>query len=318
MKKTQIIVIALAFFFGVGIILSVPLLRNLTEDYVPMDGGPVLPVPGDRTGSDAGILRLSVATMWSPKETFIRYKRLGDRLGDLLGVDQTMVIRSSYREVREALEAGEVDVAIVCTGTYINIREEKTVEILVRPEFQEGFEYRGDIIVLDDSPFRNYRDLEGRTIALTDPESLTGCLVPCSLLLDNQLDPENFFGRVIFTGNHDRAVEAVISGLVDAAAVNELIYHSLCRERPRIRQQTRVLWQSESFGPPPVLVSRFIPKELQETLLGLFLSLHEDDEGFVILRDLGIKRFVVPNQDEYLTCRSLYQKIEDGGGCPWP
>jgi phosphonate transport system substrate-binding protein len=317
MRNSHPIAVGFALFLGFAIILSVPILMRFGKTFVDLDSPTRISTATDSDGMGAN-LRLSVATIWSPQETFIRYRRLGEKLGQLLGVKQTMVIRSSYREVREALEAEMIDVAIVCTGTLINLDKEQSVEILVKPEFMEGYEFRGDVIVSAASSVQSLLDLRGTTIALTDPESLTGCIVPCFRLLERGQDPAGFFGRAIFTGSHDRAIEAVASGYVDAAAVNELVYTAMCRERPRIREKTRILWQSEEFGTPPVLVPGHLPDALKNTLREAFLTMHENDEGYAILRDLGIKKFVLAGENDYATAMAVLIRVRESGGCPWP
>jgi len=316
-NKPALIVVFAAFVIGVGILWAVTAWMNSGEDYVefdePVAREPVVPGEWDREDR----LRLSVATMWSPAETFTRYRRLGETLGRMLGTRHNFVIRSSYREVREALEEGTVDVAVVCSGTLLHLMPKNAAEVLVIPQFMSGWEYRGIIIASADGPIVSVRDLEGGTLALTDPESLTGCLMPSALFLSLTEEPEKFFGQVLFTGSHDRAVSAVAAGMVDSAAVNGLVYHALCEESERIKEKTRIIWQSDVYGPPPILVPREMPREGKERIRAALLALHEDDEGFAILRSLGIRRFIAPSDGVYETARELYDRVKAAGGCPW-
>jgi phosphonate transport system substrate-binding protein len=190
-------------------------------------------------------------------------------------------------------------------------------EVLVVPQLMSGWEYRGIVITQADGPARSVLDLEDGTLALTDPESLTGCLMPSALLLSLVPEPGDFFSRVLFTGSHDRAVSAVAGGLVDAAAVNGLIYHALCKENERIAGNTRVIWQSDVYGPPPILVPRDMPQESKDRIRAALLALHEDDEGFAVFRSLGIRRFIPPSEGDYETARELYERVMAAGGCPW-
>ena len=64
-------------------------------------------------------LRFAVATMVSIELTFSTYKQLIARISRDVGRDGAFVVRPSYKEVRLALTNGQVDLALVCTGTYL-------------------------------------------------------------------------------------------------------------------------------------------------------------------------------------------------------
>ncbi|MDP6547066.1 MAG: hypothetical protein QGH60_24080, partial [Phycisphaerae bacterium] len=68
---------------------------------------------------DSSDLRFAVATMVSAEETFITYRRLVQRICRDVGRSDAFIVRPSYRAVREALEQEKIDVAFVCTGTYV-------------------------------------------------------------------------------------------------------------------------------------------------------------------------------------------------------
>ncbi len=103
-------------------------------------------------------------------------------------------------------------------------------------------------------PARSVADLEGADIAWVDPDSLTGFRAPRAAFREMGLDPDRYFGRATFTHAHDRAVEAVRSGLVQVAAVDE----ELLAAEPA-PHELRVVWRSQAFPSPPFLVSRDRP-----------------------------------------------------------
>jgi len=67
-----------------------------------------------------GRLRFAVATMVSAQATFSAYRQLVQRICRDVGRGEAFVLRPSYAEVRSELEHGRVDVAFVCTGTYVH------------------------------------------------------------------------------------------------------------------------------------------------------------------------------------------------------
>jgi phosphonate transport system substrate-binding protein len=142
---------------------------------------------------DSSKLRFAVASMVSAEETFITYRRLVQRICRDVGRGDAFIVRPSYRAVREALEQEKVDVAFVCTGTYVRSLNSGKIRLLVQPEFADGLEYRSVIIVPHTSQHKTLDDLRGATMAFTDPESNTGHFVPSAAILDKGYKPADFF-----------------------------------------------------------------------------------------------------------------------------
>ena len=75
----------------------------------------------------------------------------------------------------------------------------------------------------------------------------------------------------------------------------------------------REIWSSDTFGPPPVIVSSDLNENLENSLKKAFLKLNEDEEGRKILSAIGIERFVPAREDEYRTAVELYKRYEQLG-----
>ena len=91
------------------------------------------------------------------------------------------------------------------------------------------------------APFNWLEDLKGHTFAFTDPDSNTGRLVPLYWLAALHTRPETFFGRSIYTYSHDNSIMAVARGLVDAAAVDGLIWDYYAKKNPAFTSKTRII-----------------------------------------------------------------------------
>ena len=262
-------------------------------------------------------LRFAVATMVSAEETFSTYQRLVQRICRDVGRKEAFVLRPSYTKVREALEHGKVDIALVCTGTYVHSLGRKRIKLLVQPEFEEPLEYRCLIIVPAKGTAQTLDDIRGKVMAFTDPESNTGCFVPTATFMNRGENPRTFFSKVVFTGSHDRSILAVSMAVVDAAAIDALIWQSKLREDPSLATKVRIIWQSEVFGPPPIVVpvdgDPVIAKLLQEALL----ALDKDEQGKEILSEIGIKRFAMPQEESYLSAIKLHRQLKRAGDFSW-
>lgn len=263
--------------------------------------------PVEQPEGKNGIFRFAVASMVSPEETWVTYKQLVDYITEHIGSDTSMVLKPSYSEVRELLEQNTVHSAFVCTGTYMASLPSQSLEVLAVPDFQDGMQYRCLLIVRADSGIEGLQDMRGKTFAFTDPESNTGCIVPRWTLKQHGYEPETFFSRVLFTKSHDRSIRAVADGVADAAGVDSLIYYSLIRANPEIEQKLQVLWQSEPFGAPPIVVPTGLPKETKERLKAILFSMAQDPRGREILDGLDIERFRAPKASEYDSAHRVWK-----------
>lgn len=256
-------------------------------------------------------LRVAVADMVSPKETFTTYQDLIQYLGAKLKRPVELVQRKTYAEVNDLIQAGGIDLAFVCSLPYVEGQQKFGMELLVAPEVRGETLYRAYAIVPSDSPVIEFEQLKGMTFAFTDPDSNTGKLVPTYLLWQEHQTPESFFQKVVYTYSHDNSMKAVADGLVDGASVDSLAYDYIVAREPALADRTRVIWRSDPFGTPPVVVPPNLSPDLKKQLRATLLGMNEDYEGQPILNNLMIDRFVVPNQAAYDPVRDMLRKVSE-------
>jgi len=256
----------------------------------------------------SGRLRFAIAAMVSAEETFSTYNQFVQRISRDIGREDAFFVRPSYEDVRLALMNSEVDVALVCTGTYLNGMDSDSIKLLVQPEFEDGYSYRSILLVPFDSSFQTWEDLQDKVIAFTDPESFTGSVLPSAILASRGHEALSYFEKIIYTGSHDRSIMAVSANVVDAATIDSLVWFSKLQQSPSLQDQIRIIWQSQSFGPPPIVVPKNLDRNLVDDLRRAFLSLHEDAEGRSILSAIGIKRFILPAPKSYDSAMKIYKQ----------
>ena len=296
-------------------ILAVEVIRRITEPPEPLvdviqKRAEIAPQNGP-SGELRNKLRFAVSTMVSAGETFSTYRQFVHRISRDIGREEVFVVRPSYEAVRLALTRGEVDVAFAGTGTCIRGIEDRTIKLLVQPEFDRNREYRSLLLVPSESRFQRLEDLQNKVMAFTDRESFTGCLLPSASLMEYGQEPDRFFRKVIYTGSHDRSILAVSTKAVDAASVMSLVWLSMLEKQPSLAKRARILWQSKIYGPPAIAIPLDLDDGLAEALRKTLLSLHEDEEGRKILAVIGIKRFVPAQVKSYDDAMELHRRYED-------
>jgi phosphonate transport system substrate-binding protein len=256
-------------------------------------------LPAGQVEPDSQSLRIGVGAILSPQGTALSYQPLIDYLGRKMGKPAILVQRKTYQELNDLLARNVVDLGFICTGAYIEGARNGAISLLVVPRINGKTTYRAFVIVPAASPAREFTDLRGKVFAFTDPLSNTGYLYPLSLLQGMRQQPETFFGRTIFTYSHDRSMAAVMEGVADGASVDSLVYEFASKRNTEIARRTRVIWESQDFGIPPVVVPRTISPEKKALLKELLLGLHQDAKGEKALAVLGVERFVEPEPKLY-------------------
>ena len=261
-------------------------------------------------------LKVAVAAIISPKETFAYYRQLLDYIGHKLGRDIHFIQRKTYGEINELLARSQIDMAFICSGPYVVGKEKHGFELLATPEVQNSHFYHSYLIVHKNSSFQKLEDLRNQVFAFTDPDSNTGKLVPTYWLSLMNEQPETFFKKTIYTYSHDNAIMAVAKGLVDGAAVDGLIWEYYQGKNPVFTSETRIIRKSEPYGIPPLVASKSLPFETKTKIRQALFDMHQDPNGKKIISELMIDRFVSPRDEWYDSIRNINLKLASQGKEP--
>lgn len=249
-----------------------------------------------------GAIRVSIAGMITPKETFSQYSRLLDYIADKTGRPTELVQTGSYAGVNDRLAREEVDLAFLCSGGYVEGASHLGIRPLVTPVVNGQPLYHSYILTREGSGITRFEDFRGRRFAFSDPMSLSGALYPTyrAVIVGGRL--EEFFGDFIYTYNHDNSIKALKEGIVDGTAVDSIIFNYMKKNTPSSVEGLTVIEESPPFGAPPVVTRRRLPQDLRDQLLKVLVDMDKDPEGKEILARLGIERFM-PSDD------SLYESV---------
>lgn len=265
--------------------------------------------PAESTTYNKMPLRVAVAAVISPRSTLQSYGPLLDYLTSRLERPVQLIQRQTYAEINELVRVGQVDVAFVCGGAYVEGQRQFGMELLVVPQINGGTTYQSYILVPRDSQARSLQDLRGKVFAFSDPLSNSGYLSPAYQLSQLGATPETFFARTIFTYSHDNSIHAVASKLVDGAAVDSLVYESLVAADPELAADTRIIDKSPPYGIPPVVVHPGLNVTLKTQLRDVLLQMDGDPQGRAALDLLRIERFVVADDRNYDSIREMARVV---------
>ena len=243
-------------------------------------------------------IRLAISSVLSPTDTIIYYRKIVNYIGEKINRPTILIQRRSYNEVSNLMINGGADIALLPTGAYITYGANGGFEGIATQERFGSPYYYGYIIAKDESGFSSIDDLEGKDIAFYDPSSYSGYLFMEEELEDLGKDIESYFGRHIYTYSHEGSMNAVLNNIVDAAAVNSLVFKTMINENPDQFQTLKIIGKSMPLGTGPVVISSNLAEEDKEIIKESFLTMHEQESMKQAIQGLYIDRFI-PFDSEY-------------------
>ncbi len=250
-------------------------------------------------------LRIAVGGMITPKEGFVYYREFIDYIGEKLDRPVEFIDREKYDEINMLMKSGQIDVAFVCSGPYVDGHDEFGMELLAAPQAYRKTVYYAYIIVAKDSPIDSFEALRGKTFAFADPLSNTGKIVPEYMLAKMNETPETFFKKSIYTYAHDKSIKAVAQGVVDGASVDSLIWEYTNRTNPGLTAKTKIIETSPPYAVPPVAVRKGLGPAIKRKLRGILLNADRDERGKELLEKMMIEKFIVIDDSAYNSVREM-------------
>lgn len=217
-----------------------------------------------------------------------------DALQQQLGMPVKPFVATDYNGVIEALRAKKLDVACLGPFSYVlasSVAEVEAFSVAVTKKTGQSA-YRSVILARKDSGLRSVAELKGRNFAFVDPSSASGHLFPKAGLQQTGLDPETYFGRVVFSGSHDASILAVANRKVDAAAVADRIFNSAVAKGTVKQDDFVVLWSSRPIPESPMVWRKDLDPALKEKLAKALANLKDVKWG-----DQGVLNGFQPTSD---------------------
>jgi phosphonate transport system substrate-binding protein len=155
-----------------------------------------------------------------------------DAVAKILSTESGLDIKAKVADETaavESLNANQADIAFL--GSRGALKAEKLTKAKmylaeVRPTYSGGKTYNSIFVVPKDSKLANLKSLKGQRMAFTSPTSGSGFIFPVSTLMTEKLVTnkeklDQFFGKVTYGGNYGKALQSVLRGQADVAAVSE-------------------------------------------------------------------------------------------------
>ncbi len=255
---------------------------------------------------------LVFANFLAPTMTSV-YAAVAARVGRALAMPTELIEGRDFDQLRD----GSIDLAFLCGLPYVRLSQERpgtlhplAAPVLAGPRYEDRPVYFSDVIVRADDLAGSFGDLRGRRWAYNDPDSLSGCLLVRHHLLQMG-ETEAFFSSVTFSGRHQESIRRVVSGEVDASAIDSQVLGVECLRDPDLARQFRVVAVLGPSTIPPVIATGTVPQEIQALACDAICALGGDAAGRDALAGGLIRRFTPIKDRAYDDIRQKMAAVDN-------
>lgn len=215
-----------------------------------------------------------------------RYTPFVNYLSKELGTKVTLRLANDYAAVIEGQRAQNIHIAMYGPASYARAYatgvKVEPFAIEVSADGSRG--YHSVLYVKAGSPYQKLEDLKGKNLCLVDPNSTSGNNVPRFAMDKMGIDPEKFFGRVVYAGSHENAVIAVGQGTCDGAFNwwNDERESNLMRMASRKMVKAddfRIVFKSDLIVNSPMAYLSTLPPDLKKSIRDAVLNIAIRDKA---------------------------------------
>lgn len=220
-------------------------------------------------------LKLGIGLFQPDKEkNDATYRPLAAYLAQKLGRTVELRTVDSWEGLAKSLSSGETDLALMGPWGYVLANQQAGAQVVSTILYDGKPEYFGIMVTHPESGIKSPKDLKGRTFAFGDKGSTSGYLIPLHYFMQQAIDPETYFSKVIYT-SHQAIETQVTRGALDAGADYNRNRNAMIEQGLIKADQSRVIWESPPLPNDAFAVSSVLARDkefvvrLQTALAGV-------------------------------------------------
>jgi phosphonate transport system substrate-binding protein len=250
---------------------------------------------------DPKVLKFSLVPTQDSLRELGYYKPILDQLGKNTGKKIEFYMPTSYSSVIEALLGKWVDVAVLGPEAYVIAKsKDPTVEVFgTYSRLKNGIQdagpgYKAVLITKKGSKFNDVASLKGSVLALVDPASTSGGLIPENVFPKQANVPplKTYFSRVVYSGGHDLSSISVAEGKVDAAFVASHRFMETVNAGKVKLDDFNILWSSPLIPQDPFVYRNTLCDDLKKRIADTFLLVDQNEDGKKYLANVKSEKVV--------------------------
>jgi len=179
-------------------------------------------VQGPCLGADN--VRIGVLAKDGVEKCLEQWQGTADYLTNNLSGATVQIVPLGFDRMMPAIENKEVEFFLTNSSMYVSAEEKYgTTPVLTMINSRQGnplTQFGGVIFTsADNEEINTLADIKGKTFGAVKASSFGGWQMACKTFLDNGIDPQKDFAKLDFLGSHDKVIELVNIGEVEAGTV---------------------------------------------------------------------------------------------------
>lgn len=246
------------------------------------------------------VLRVTTIPEEAATEQMRKFGPLVRYLERQLGMKVEFTPVNDYPAAVEALVNKQVELAWLGGFTHVQAQIRSGGKIVPIAQREEDAQFRSVFIAQKDSGIKTLADLKGKQVSFGSQSSTSGHLMPRSFLLQAGIDPEKDFKRIAYSGAHDATIASVVSGRVDAAALDITVWRKFVEEKKVDTSKVDVFYTTPPFYNYNWSVHADMPAALRERIAKALFDLSMDTpEGKEILTLNRATKYIPTRAENY-------------------
>lgn len=246
------------------------------------------------------VFRVTTIPEEAATEQVRKFTPLAAYLEKALGLKVEFTPVNDYPAAVEALVNKKVDLVWFGGFTHVQANLRSGGKIVPLAQREEDTKFQSVFIAKTDSGIKTLADMKGKQVSFGSQSSTSGHLMPRSFLLAANLNPEKDFRRIAYSGAHDATIASVVSGKVDAAALDITVWKKFVAENKVDTKAVDVFYTTPGYFNYNWSVHADMPKALQDKVKAALLALDpaKPDQA-EILRLNRASRYIATQPENY-------------------
>jgi len=246
------------------------------------------------------VLRVTTIPEEAATEQIRKFGPLSQYLEKSLGMKVEFTPVTDYPAAVEALVNKQVDLVWFGGFTYVQAQIRSGGKIIPIAQREEDTKFRSVFITQKNSGITKLTDLKGKQVSFGSQSSTSGHLMPRTYLLEAGLNPEVDFKRIAYSGAHDATIASVVSGRVDAAALDITVWNKFVSENKVDTSKVDVFYTTPPFFNYNWSVHADMPAALRDRITKSLLALNMNTpEGKEILTLNRATKYIPTKAENY-------------------
>lgn len=235
----------------------------------------------------------------TPQNIKENYAPILEEIAQKVGRQAKVIIVSDYDSLGRSLVNGTIDIGWFSPFAYVSAKSKGDITPMVTTVVNQNSSYHGYIITRKDRGFKSVDHLKGKRFAFVDKQSASGYVYPRAMLLEQGKQPETFFSENIFLGSHDRVIEAVLDGTVDAGATYSEAVEA-ARGRGLTVQNLEIVAKTESIPKDAIAARPGFDEVLLGKITNAFIETTDKKaECSFLMKKTGLNGFISASDQVY-------------------